>query len=127
MDFTELVERAHAMNVYVIASAIDADGVYCDAAGLIVLNPRLTRSGEVFTLAHELVHALRCDVCAQSREVEVLVDQAAARMLVDPVAYAAAERLVGGDVYGLAEELGVSVECVVAYRGWLANHPDNVS
>lgn len=65
-------------------------------------------------LAHELGHVYYGHTCDDDR-AETQADVYAARLLIDPAAYARAERLTSTDV-DLAEELGVTLDVLHTYR-----------
>lgn len=71
-------------------------------------------------LAHEYAHALLGHSGPQSRWCEDEADRVAARLLISPENYARAGRLHGSSVTGIADELGVTVRLVCAYREALA-------
>lgn len=83
------------------------------------MSARTTRS----VLAHELGHAaLRHTPTTQPplrARQERQADAWAARLLISPQAYAAAERLRGPHPASLAFELEVTVELVTAYQAFL--------
>lgn len=71
----------------------------------------------ISVLAHEFAHALEGHDGPQPMAVERRCDEIAARIIIDPEAYAEAERLHGGyNKAALAEELGVASFIVSAYR-----------
>jgi len=105
-------------------------GQYDDDQRIITLNLCLTAAQELSTAAHEWQHAIhrdRGDVPPHVvRAQEARADEGAARMLIDPEEYAAAERLVGSHPGALAAELGVCRWVVEAFqratdhgRGWV--------
>lgn len=92
-------------------------GAYFHHQRLIVIDSRLSEVAQRCALAHEYVHAIRGDEGEQPASVERIVDETAARILIDPDAYAAAEHLHGGyNKAAIAEELGVEPFVVSAYR-----------
>lgn len=95
-------------------------GEYRHSARLITLNPRMSEVLQRSTLAHELGHAHHGDTWTDDprllEERERRADAYAARLLVDPVEYALAERLVGEHPGAIARELGVSRYVVDAWR-----------
>lgn len=91
-------------------------GAYYHDTGLIVIDSRLPETSQRATLAHEYVHALRGHDGPQSASMEQCVDRQAARLLISPAEYALAERLHEGNPVGIAEDLGVPVWVVEAYR-----------
>ncbi len=89
-------------------------GAYDDPRRRILLAPGLTPVEERCVLAHELGHALRMHV-GTSAAAERDAERFAARLLIDPVALRAACTWARDDVE-LAEELGVTVDVLHAYR-----------
>jgi Zn-dependent peptidase ImmA (M78 family) len=95
-------------------------GEYRHAPRLITLNPRMSEVLQRSTLAHELGHHHHGDTWTDDPEVraarERRADAFAARLLVSPVEYALAERLVGPHAGAIARELGVARYVVDAWR-----------
>jgi Zn-dependent peptidase ImmA (M78 family) len=89
-------------------------GAYDDPRRRILLARGLTPVEERCVLAHELGHALRMHV-GTSATAERAAERFAARILIDPVALRAACAWAHDDVE-LAEELGVTVDILRAYR-----------
>lgn len=89
-------------------------GAYDDPRRRILLAPGLTPVEQRCVLAHELGHALRMHVGASAAD-ERAAERFAARVLIDPVALRAACTWAHDDDE-LAEELGVTVDVVRAYR-----------
>jgi Zn-dependent peptidase ImmA (M78 family) len=90
------------------------------SSGLILLNPRRTETVQRVTLAHELGHAhyghTWTDDVHERAVRERLADRYAARLLITPARYAAAERMVGPHVGAIARELEVTTGVVEAWR-----------
>jgi Zn-dependent peptidase ImmA (M78 family) len=89
-------------------------GCYLDDERTILIRASLHGALEQETLAHEYVHAVYRDR-TKHPAVEWRAWREASRLLVDPAAYAAAER-VSHDVGYIARELGVTIRIVQAYR-----------
>ncbi|PRQ10646.1 ImmA/IrrE family metallo-endopeptidase [Corynebacterium sp. 13CS0277] len=95
-------------------------GLWVAERSMIVLRPHLHPVVERCTLAHELGHAACGHVSTppawlharQEREA----DQYAARLLIPPDAYAAAEFDHGPHPGGIAKELGVTTHLVEVWR-----------
>lgn len=68
------------------------------------------------TLAHEYIHVLRGDNGPQPSLVEQYCDRNAMKMLISDVEYEQAELVTGGNVWDLAQELGVTVDYVRLYQ-----------
>lgn len=94
-------------------------GAWDHRSGLIWIRPGITTRQARTILAHELQHALRGDEGPQPAHIEWLVDQLAARWLISPAEYAAAEAQVGPTPGALAAELETTVRCI---RAWQAAH-----
>lgn len=95
-------------------------GGYDDAARRIRLDPHMSARTARSVLAHELGHAalghtVTTDPVRRHRQ-ERRADEWAARLLITPAAYAAAEALRGAHRASLAFELGVTIELVAAYQ-----------
>lgn len=89
-------------------------GAYDHACRRIVLAPWLTPVEQRSVLAHELGHALRMHVGSSAAD-ERAAERFAARLLIDPAALRAACAWARDDAE-LADELGVTVDVVRAYR-----------
>lgn len=89
-------------------------GAYLDDERRILVRRGLTRPLELQTLAHEYVHAWYRDRSSHPT-IEWRAWRGTARILVDPAAYAAAERVSTSSIY-IAQELGVTARVVEAYR-----------
>lgn len=89
-------------------------GAYDDERQRILLAPGLTPVEQRCVLAHELGHALRMHVGSSAAD-ERAAERFAARLLIDPAALREACTWARDDVE-LAEELGVTVDVVRAYR-----------
>ncbi|MDM8086310.1 ImmA/IrrE family metallo-endopeptidase [Cellulomonas cellasea] len=90
-------------------------GEYRHRHGLIVVNQTLSVAQQRATMAHELGHAAYGDEAVDAA-LERRATTYAARLLISPVEYAAAERLVGSHAGALARELGVTREIVLAWQ-----------
>jgi Zn-dependent peptidase ImmA (M78 family) len=97
-------------------------GEYRHDPAIITLNPRMSTALQRSTLAHELGHHHHGDTWTDDPALiarrEHRADTYAAQLLIEPDAYAAAERLVGPHPGALARELNVSRSIVEA---WQAN------
>lgn len=89
-------------------------GCYLDDERTILIRATLHGALEQETLAHEYIHALYRDR-TKHPAVEWRAWREASRLLVDPDAYAAAER-VSDDIGYIARELGVTIRIIEAYR-----------
>lgn len=89
------------------------------STGVIVLNPHKSELTQRMTLAHELGHAWHGHDWTRHHDRERDERQAdlyAARLLICPVEYAAAERIVGCHPGALAKELGVTRRLVELWQ-----------
>lgn len=95
-------------------------GEYRHGPRLITINPRMSGVLQRSTLAHELGHAHHGDTWSDDPRVlderERRANAFAARLLIDPVEYALAERLVGEHAGAIARELNVARYVVDAWR-----------
>lgn len=118
---TELMKLAEQYGVTVELCHIDdAAGFYDPIAQRISLEIDLTPDELRSTFAHELGHVHHghtCDLGPDS-PIERQADAFAARLLVDPEEYAAAER-ISSDVHYLADELSVTPDVVDAFRRYV--------
>jgi hypothetical protein len=92
-------------------------GEYHRDTDTIVLNPRLDHRQAVACLAHELGHRHFGHACSTPAD-ERRAWEFAAALLVSPADYAAAEARACADPAGIADELGVTVRVVEAWRRW---------
>lgn len=87
--------------------------------GLILLNPRKSMLTQRITLAHECGHWWHGHDWTREHDVERDERQAdtyAARLLINPVEYAMAEKIVGHHPGALAKELGVTARLIELWR-----------
>lgn len=117
--------HAQALGLVIIEQRLQHGrrGEYRHAERTIAMLPGLTEREARSVLAHEVQHALRGDVPSPSNLIsarqELHARRAAARMLIDPVEYAAAEQLRGPHLASIAYELNVSIHVV---DDWIAMH-----
>ncbi|MGJ0388932.1 ImmA/IrrE family metallo-endopeptidase [Microbacterium sp. CGR1] len=95
-------------------------GGYEPRTATIRVTPGLSARTTCSVLAHELAHAMlghtpTADAVERERQ-ERRADEWAARLLITPAAYAAAERARGPHPASLAFDLGVTIEIVIAYQ-----------
>lgn len=88
-------------------------GYWADRA-LVCVDLGMTPLEQRWVLAHELGHVYYGHDC-DSDENEAQADLYATKLLIDPAAYASAERL-HGDEHSIADELDVVVEAVQLFR-----------
>ncbi|MFJ2553348.1 ImmA/IrrE family metallo-endopeptidase [Microbacterium sp. NPDC087591] len=105
-------------------------GGYDHSAMTIRLAPGMSVRTATSVLAHELGHAALGHTVSTHPEArarqERRADEWAARLLISPAAYAAAEALRGPHRASLAFELGVTVELVEAYQRMLQRIGESV-
>lgn len=92
---------------------------YLFGGGLVILNHRHHLDAQRETLAHECGHAFHGHNWNREHDQEHderQADQYAARILIPPSIYAAAERLCGADVRAIAQELHVTRRLVELRR-----------
>ncbi|MEW6875095.1 ImmA/IrrE family metallo-endopeptidase [Trueperella pyogenes] len=116
MTEEDLITACTSIGVHVVFMPFPLAGAYYHDTGLIVIDSRLPETSQLATLAYEYVHALRGHDGPQSASMERYVDPEAARLLISPAEYALAEYAHEGSTVGIAEELGVPVWVVEAYR-----------
>lgn len=116
----QLLRLVEDQGLRLIEGAGTTLGGYRPQTATIRLAPGLSARAACSVLAHELGHAVLGHTPASdgvSNAVqERRADEWAARLLIAPEAYAAAERARGTHLASLAYELGVTVELVTAYR-----------
>ncbi|WP_232676734.1 ImmA/IrrE family metallo-endopeptidase [Nocardioides sp. R-C-SC26] len=95
-------------------------GQYLRRRRLIELNRNLTLRQLVAGLAHEFAHYAHDDGCSTAR-AERRAWEYAARLLITPDEYAAAEAAVGPSVNAIAVELDLTGVLVEAWRRWWRN------
>ena len=103
-----------------IAMPSNRRGAYDHHRQTIYLAKNLPMRHRVATLAHEYHHHLRGHTGPQPQHVEDSVDEAAAKMIIDPDAYARAETAVGSHPGALAVELDTPKWIVEAWQRILA-------
>ncbi|WP_061960622.1 ImmA/IrrE family metallo-endopeptidase [Demequina flava] len=114
-----IIRTAEHMGYRVQFRDIGRASGYLYGGGLIVLNYRRSELTQRVTLAHELGHAHHGHDWTRDHDRhrdERQADQYAARLLISPVEYAAAEALVGSHAGALARELGVTRRLVELRR-----------
>ncbi|MBS0231741.1 MAG: hypothetical protein JSS52_11370 [Proteobacteria bacterium] len=89
-------------------------GCYLDDTRTIKIRCGLSPEKEQETLHHEYVHALHRDRSCHPA-IEWRAWREAAKLIVDPLAYAAAERMSIDSSY-IARELGTTTKIIEAYR-----------
>jgi len=116
----DLIGHIAALGVRVHFAHLDDDphllGYYSPTHRAIVIRIGMTRAQTRWVLAHEAGHAHYDHHCRgfNSRH-ERQANAYAARLLIDPEEYARLER-INPDQFWLAEEFGVSVDCIRAYE-----------
>lgn len=116
MTLNDLIAQIEQTGINVVFLPFPLPGIYYHRERLVVIDSRARACEQRATLTHELVHVLRKDNGPQPPHIEALVDRTAARLLISPVEYALAERLVGCEAGALAEELDVPVWVIHAWQ-----------
>lgn len=119
MTVEELEQFIESHGVHIVyLPSMEHNGQYCRTLNTIFVNARLHSlpKNVISTLAHEYAHHLLGHDGPQPACEEERADRLAAQMLITPAEYALAERLHEGNAVGLAEELGVPIWVVKAYR-----------
>ena len=113
---SQLIDRAtrDGIRVFWQPPSWHLPAAYAAEASAIWLRRDLTEAEARSLLAHEMAHAHYRDRGTQPPPVEARAWRWAARALVTPAAYAAAEQLVGPAIGALADHLGVTREVVIA-------------
>lgn len=111
-----LMLAAKKLRVRVIAAHLPAGvlGFYDKDAGIIYFDISLSDDERRCVIAHELGHVFHGHDC-DTQEAEDQADAFAARLLIDPTRYAAAEA-VSTDPDHLADELDVTRDIVLAFQ-----------
>ena len=108
MTENDLIQELAGMGVHVVYLPYRLAGAYWHDEGLIVIDSRQTRAGQLAALAHETIHARRGASGPQPSHVEDLVDELAAKLLISPIEYALAERVYGSRPAALADGRSVA-------------------
>lgn len=113
----ELLAHAKTLGVTVHVAHLPAPyrGFYDAEQRMVVYGFELTPIERVCVLAHELGHAFYDHRCKDDPAAEAAADLYAARLLIDPQAYARAAA-VYPHVHGIAEELGVEPRLVDTFQ-----------
>lgn len=112
-----LLDQLRREGVTVIETELDGAWGYCDAKSrTIYLQAGMTAGHRVATLLHEAAHYFRGDDGEQPRAVEDRIDEAVARLLVDPREYAFWESQHGWHTGGTAAALDLPHWVIRAYR-----------
>lgn len=95
------------------------EGIYCRETNTVLIDRRITYVRKRCALVHELVHWQHgddtSDGCAGSR-IERRCRRETAMLLINPTAYALAERMYDGEPNQMAAELNVTVQVIEDYR-----------
>ena len=103
--------------VTVIETELDGAWGYYDALSkTIFIQAGMTTGHRVATLLHEAAHHYRGDKGPQPEAVEARIDEAVARLLVDPREYAFWESQHGWHTGGIAHALELPRWVITAYR-----------
>ncbi len=116
----QLFRLADDLDLLVVERAGPTYGGFDPETGTIRLNPGMSARTTRSVLAHEIAHA-RLGHQPTKRPLdrerqEQRANEWAARLLITPQAYAAAEALRGPHLASLAFELGVTIELVSAFQ-----------
>lgn len=123
MTYDDLLAEAQRLGVRVEERPLVAGdcGYYYEPTRLIVIDETLLDAQKRCTLVHELIHAQHhdqgCNPYDSKTEHRTRI-QTALR-LVNPIEYALAERLYGGNTYLIACELGLTVQVIQDYKNLL--------
>jgi len=111
---TELIEQLGVYLEYTDALPPQRLGAYLDDERRILIRRGLTTPLEQETLHHEYAHAWHRDRSSHPA-IEWRAWRFAAQLIVDPLAYAAVERVSTSSLY-IAQELGTTVKIIESYR-----------
>jgi len=116
----QLLQLVEAHGLRVVERSGRTRGGFEPHSATIRVAPGLSARTASSVLAHELGHAVLGHEPADDRRTREIqerrADEWAARLLITPEAYAAAEHRRGTHLASLAFELGVTVELVTAYQ-----------
>lgn len=102
-------------------------GIWDAEHRIIWLNSRLTGRERVPVLLHEVLHMQAGHIGPQPAAVERRIRRDVARILISRNAYARAEKLADGDLFGIAEELDAPAWLIRDYQQILECTPQGVS
>lgn len=131
-DYIALLDMASELGVWVDVDDVGwlparSKGGWFPDYELILLREGLSPVEQLCTLAHELGHAVLGHTSSVggwfAQRQERAADQWAARLLVSPAEYQAAERLHGPHVGGIAHELGVTTHIVATWQDLYERSP----
>lgn len=125
MTLDQLLTQCHQRRIHVAFLPFHIRGAYYLHQRLIIIDSRLPEQEQLATLAHEYIHACYWHDGHQSPEIEAAVNRRAAKLLVSPVEYVLAENVYGGNVFLIAEELGLPEWVVKAYQEGLKLKAEN--
>jgi len=116
-DVKDLIAHAAQLGVSVHVAHIDGPqrGFYDSERKIVVYDFDLTPIERVCVLAHELGHAFYDHQCRGNASAEDDADYYAARLLIDPEAYAEAERFDPAQA-AIADALGVEERLVWVFE-----------
>jgi Zn-dependent peptidase ImmA (M78 family) len=121
------IESLASMWARVVTLPMEAgiQGAFDRETNTIYMASNLTDAQRRCVLAHEISHAKHRDhgCYGHTTAMERRADTDAARLLLNPLEYAAAE-IVCDNAIWLAKELNVMPYIIHAYREWLCDHPD---
>lgn len=116
MTLDQLLTQCHQRHIHVAFLPFHISGAYYLPERLIVIDSRLSEREQLAVLAHEYVHACFWHDGHQSPEIEAAVNRRAAQLLVSPIEYVLAEKVYGGNVFLIAEELNLPTWIIQAYQ-----------
>lgn len=130
LDYEMLLELAEQRGLSILERPLPdmLNGLYSDSRRIILIESRILEEQQRVTLAHELIHAERHDAgCASApfSKIEMITRRETAIRLIDPEAYRTAEETIGY-AYGIACELGITVQCVRDYQRYLKEYAETI-
>ena len=115
--FEQLTKYCESQGVAVRdAARLPYAGIWDAATRTIWLHAGLTGRERTPVLLHEILHMQAGHVGPQSAAVERKIRRDVARILINRGAYARAEKIAEGDLFGIAEELDVPAWLVRDYQ-----------
>lgn len=122
MRYEDLLNEAETLGAHVRERHLNGlSGCYYERMRLIIVDENMPDYEKYCTLVHELVHARYHDPgCGpQYAKSEHRARKEAALRLIDPIAYATAERIYEGDSFLIAQALNRTVQVIDDYKTFL--------
>ena len=111
-----LIQAAEARGIAVWWHRGGPKGAWLPEANAVTIRHGMDDAETISTIAHELGHAHHGDPAGHLPAFERRADEFAARLIISPVEYAAAEIQYGPHPAGIARELGVTKHLVEIFQ-----------